>query len=101
MLLNSKLTMKIFLMTFLIWLAESRPKNQDDPRTELENVSNSLLQKVILLKSVFLRFESGHEFKWFLTKKTGLSLVNQIGQSIGGLFSWWGKSCLDFDLRKN
>ena len=59
-------------MTFLIWLAESRPKNQDDPRTELENVSNSLLQKVILLKSVFLRFESGHEFKWFPAKKTPL-----------------------------
>ena len=70
MVLNSKLTMKIFLMTFLIWLAESRPKNQDDPRTELDNVSNSLLQKVILLKSVFLRSESGHEFKWFPAKKT-------------------------------
>ena len=46
MFLNSKLTMKTFLMTFLICLAESRPNNQADPRTELKNLSNSSLQKV-------------------------------------------------------
>ena len=52
---------------------------------------SSLIQVKLLnvsrgLETVIHRSDSGQEFKWFPAKKTGLWLVDQIGQPIWGLF---------------
>ena len=69
----------------LIWSTMTNYLNVFDVQLPITTMISVLLQ-VRFVKSVFSEFWLGHEFKWFLANKTGLWLVDQIGQQIRGLF---------------